>query len=88
VLGHTSGEQLAEYRTHRGIKEFEAEATAYLCANELEQLDAMDASESRAYIQGWLRGERPDDQSIKRVFAATTKILKAGRIALAEEDAA
>lgn len=79
VLGHTSPDELAEYRTHRGIKEFEAEATAYLVVNELEATDAMDQSESRAYVQSWLKGERPDDRSIKRVFAATTQILKAGR---------
>lgn len=80
VLGHTAPDQIAEYRTHRGIKEFEAEATAYLVANELDQLDSLNASETRAYIQHWLRGDKPDDQSIKRVFAATTQILKAGRI--------
>jgi hypothetical protein len=41
--------------THRGVAEFEAEATAYLVAEEL-QLIEWDAAESRAYIQTWLAG--------------------------------
>ena len=41
--------------THRGIAEFEAEATAYLVAKELE-LIAWDPGESRAYVQTWLGG--------------------------------
>jgi hypothetical protein len=78
VLGHTTGEGMAEYRTHRGLMEFQAEGTAYLCANELEVTDQMDAAESRFYIQHWLQDERPDDRAIKQVFSATTAILKAG----------
>jgi hypothetical protein len=79
VLGHTKPDEMREYRTHRGAKEFEAEGTAYLAGNELDVLSESAAAESRAYIQGWLRDERPDDRSIKRVFSATTKILEAGR---------
>lgn len=84
VLGHTTGEGLAEYRSHRGIKEFQAEGTAYLCANELEVTDSFDASESRAYIQDWLQGERPPERAVQQVFSATTKILKAGYAPVAE----
>jgi len=78
-LGHTSPEQLSEYQAHRGIKEFQAESTAYLALNELDALDAMNPSESRAYIQGWLHNERPDDKSIRQVFTSVDNILKAGR---------
>ena len=55
MLGHcTSGDD-----THRGVAEFEAEATAYLVAKELE-LIAWDPAESRAYIQAWLGGTEVD----------------------------
>jgi hypothetical protein len=37
------------------------------------------ASESRAYIQGWIRDERPGDAAIRQVFGATDQILRAGR---------
>lgn len=79
VIGHTVPERLAEYQKHRGIFEFEAEGTAYLAMNELQAHDQFDAGESRAYIQTWLRDERPDEISIRRVFTATDKILRAGR---------
>jgi hypothetical protein len=79
VLGHTAPEAIAEYSTHRGVKEFQAESTAYLTMNELEQLTEDEACESRGYIQGWLRKERPPDVAIRQVFSATDKILKAGR---------
>jgi hypothetical protein len=35
VLGHTLPHSYEDYATHRGIKEFQAEAVAYLCMNEL-----------------------------------------------------
>lgn len=79
VLGHTSAAGLEEYRTHRGLMEFGAEGTAYLVLNELDALDQMNASESRGYIQHWIRKQRPDDKSIRQVFTATDKILQAGR---------
>ena len=83
VLGHTAPEALAEYQTHRGVMEFQAEASAYLTMNELEQLDEATATRSRGYVQTWLRGERPPERAIRDVFVATDKILKAGRIAIA-----
>lgn len=79
VSGHTTPDGLDEYRTpHRGIKEFEAEASAYLLMNELDALDQFDAAESRDYIQTWLRGEDPPESSIKRVFGTVDKIYRAG----------
>jgi hypothetical protein len=82
VLGHTMPESLEEYATHRGMFEFQAEATAYLTMNELEQLDEATATHSRGYIQDWLKDERPPDKAIRQVFAATDQILKAGRLAI------
>lgn len=71
---------LGEYSTHRGVFEFQAEATAYLSMKELDRLDEATATRSRGYIQDWLKGERPPDKAIRQVFAATDQILKAGRI--------
>jgi hypothetical protein len=82
VLGHTSPEGLAEYQQHRGIMEFQAEATAYLTMNELGRLDDETAARSRGYVQTWLQGERPPDKAIREVFAATDQILRAGRLAI------
>jgi antirestriction factor ArdC-like protein len=80
ILGHTLPHSISEYATHRGLKEFEAEGTAYLVLNELELLDAETASHSRGYIQEWLKGEeKPGEREIRLVFAATETILKAGR---------
>ena len=62
--------------------EFQAEATAYLTLNELEQLDEETVSRSRAYVQDWLRGERPPDKAIRQVFGVVDAILKAGRVAV------
>jgi hypothetical protein len=82
VLGHTRPEQMPLYEVHRGVYEFQAESTAYLVGNELEVLDETSASESRGYIQNWLRGERPSDIAIRQVFSVTDQILKAGRLAV------
>jgi hypothetical protein len=81
VLGHTTHYDLD---MHRGMREFEAEATAYLFMNEVGLLDEETAAHSRGYVQHWLDGERPDDKSIQRVFRATEAILRAGRTALTE----
>jgi hypothetical protein len=83
VLGHTAPGALAEYQQHRGIFEFQAEATAYLTMKELDRLDEETATRSRGYVQTWLQGERPPDKAIREVFTATDTILKAGRIAVA-----
>lgn len=80
VLGHTTEESHAEYKTHRGIKEFEAETTALLLMKELEAHPKLwNESESRAYIQGWLKKQKPEEKSIKRIFKAVNDILTAGK---------
>jgi hypothetical protein len=73
-LGHTPPQVHAEYQTHRRIKEFEAEATAYLCMNELGQLDDETASHGRGYIRHWLDDEQPPEQSIRRVLRAAEAV--------------
>ena len=83
VLGHCKDGD----HTHRGVAEFEAEATAYLVAKELELID-WDAAESRAYIQTWLAGAEVTEDHITRVFAAVNRILTAGRVVVAEAVAA
>ena len=88
VLGHTA----EEYRQHRGIMEFEAEATAHLLAIELQLSESdWDASESRAYLDHWVGNDLVWDEEIgtsnidnadkhyARVFSAVNKILVAGR---------
>jgi antirestriction protein ArdC len=81
VLGHCTQSD----HTHRVIAEFEAEATAYLAAKEL-QLIEWDAAESRAYIQTWLGGAEVCDDHITHVFAAVNKILTAGHVEQAREE--
>lgn len=80
VLGHTATDKMKDYATHRGVMEFQAEATAYLCMNDVGALEHMDASGSRGYIQSWLKGEKPSDQSIKEVFKAVDTILRGGHV--------
>lgn len=76
--GHTTPEQLQEYRTHRGIKEGEAETTAYLEMHAIGAEDQFDAAESRNYIQTYLKGNELPETSIKRIFQVTDRIYKAG----------
>lgn len=87
-LGHTTEAAIEDYRKHRGLKEFQAESTSYLVLNELEELTEERASESRAYCQGWLRGEKPSDGSIREVFKATDVILRAGQLAVEHTEVA
>lgn len=86
VLKHTTDEGLEVYQEHRGVQEFQAESVAYLGMNELGATDQFDPSESRAYIQHWIRKERPPEPSIRQVFTATDRILSAGRAALSSLD--
>lgn len=87
VLGHTAPDQNEEYKLHRGVKEFQAEATAYLCMNDVGATEHMDAAGSRGYIQHWLRGETPPDTAIREVFKAVDTILKAGTVSSAAKAA-
>ena len=73
VLGHTKGVN----SDHKGLKEFQAEITAYLILKELNI--PFKEEVSRAYIQDWLDGKKPDEKAIKDVFRAVSKILTAGR---------
>ena len=73
--------QHEEYELHRGVMEFEAEATSYLVMNELELMDEETASHSRGYIRHWLQDEQPPEKSIQRVFRAADAILRSGRVA-------
>lgn len=75
VAGHTTNKQTE----HKGVKEFQAEATAYILMHELELTDKFNASESRAYIQNWLQEHKPTEADIKLVFKSVDTILKAGR---------
>jgi antirestriction protein ArdC len=82
VLGHTAPQPVEDHEAfHRGEREFQAEATAYLTLNEIDQLTPDQATHSRGYIQQWMSKERPSDRAIRQVFAATDTILKAGRLA-------
>lgn len=86
VIGHTADgtEDDGREDIHRGVAEFQAEGTAYLSMNALDALDQFDASASRAYIQRWLKGEKPSDKHISQVFTATDQILRAGRETVGE----
>lgn len=77
--GHTTDEHLEQYQSHRGTYEYEAEASAFVALKELDELDNVTASVSRAYVQGWLRGEQPSETSVRNVLNVSTRILDAGR---------
>lgn len=82
LLGHTLPHHYEEYQAHRGLQEFQAEATAYLVMNELQVMDDETASTSRAYIRHYLGAEQPPDQAIRQVFTVADRILRAGRVAV------
>jgi len=76
VAGHTTDD---EYSTHRGLKEFQAEAIAYIILSEVASADSWSADTSRAYVQTWLGSTEVTDTHIKPIFSAANKILIAGR---------
>lgn len=82
VAGHTGPDGREDYLAHRGLREFEAESSAYLCMNELGLTEFMDVAESRGYIQSWLNGQTPPERSIRAVFKTVDTTLKAGRAAV------
>lgn len=93
VLGHTAPDYPYATHYHRSVAEFQAEAVAYLLMHELEV--PFNASESRGYIQNWLRGNESEwlawsdteadnlellqDKTVRQIFSAADKILVAGR---------
>jgi hypothetical protein len=54
----------------------EAESVALLC---LETLGLEGAEHARGYVQHWLAGELIPEQSARRIFSATDRVLRAGR---------
>jgi hypothetical protein len=80
--GHTEPERMKEYLHHRGLYEFEAEATAYIVGHELDVTTEQQAAESRGYCQNWLVNQRPPETSIRHVFKVADQILRAGRLAV------
>lgn len=79
LLGHTVSDYHAEYVLHRGVAEFQAEATAFLVLKELDMLTDEMATVSRGYIQGWLGQQKPSDTMVRQVFKAVTDLVAAGR---------
>lgn len=76
--GHTTSERLQEYQSHRGAFEFEAEASAYVCLNEIGELDEKTATVSRGYVQSWMKDEKPSEKSLRNVLNVSTRVLDAG----------
>ncbi len=60
---------------------------AYLLMNELNLMGEATASHGRGYIRHWLGEEHPPDQTIRQVFTAAERILKAGRVVIADTSA-
>lgn len=75
--GHTA-QASADYAAHRGQKEFEAEASAFITLNDMGELDEETARVSRGYCQGWMRDEKPTEQTYRRILTVSTNILRAG----------
>ena len=83
VLGHTVESAMNDSgeRTPRDVRELEAECTAMLvCAS----LGLPGVEESRGYVQSWYAGNSVPDRNAQRIFSAADKILKAGRIEVAQ----
>jgi hypothetical protein len=79
VHGHTATAQsMEEYAQHQGLREFEAEGSAYLALNELDLITDEIATVSRGYIHGWLGQQKPPEQSIRAIFKTTDRIVTAG----------
>ena len=75
MLGHTDME------SHNGnipkdIKEAEAESVAYILT---ETLGLGGSSESRGYIQDWLKDQTLSEDSARKILSTASKILEAGK---------
>lgn len=78
LAGHTTEDQLLEYETHRGVMEFEAEATAHLTLMTLGAEDQFDPSESRKYIQLYIGNEQPTEKNFSTILNSTGRLVEAG----------
>ena len=76
--GHTNTDDIEAYQEHRGTREFEAEASAFLALNELDALDDETARVSRGYCQGWMQDQQPPEQTFRRILNVSTRVLNAG----------
>jgi antirestriction protein ArdC len=77
VLGHTSEGRCDDSEsTPRDIREVEAECTAYILVN---ILGLAGVTESRGYVQHWLKGQQISDKSAQKILATANKILEAGQ---------
>lgn len=82
VLGHTAEHAMTDSdRTPRDIREVEAESVAYIL---ISLLGLPGQTESRGYIQSWLKGNDIPEKSAKRIFNAADKIMKAGQTRMGE----
>lgn len=78
VLGHTADEPAKSVPADQGVRDLEAEATAYLCA---ATLSWEGLAESRALLQANLAAtgmSRIPDRSVHRAFSAADKLINAG----------
>lgn len=76
--GHTTEEKLLEYQEHRGVFEFEAEGTAHLFMKTIGATDQFNESESRAYIQHYMRGQEPTEKNFSTILNSTGRLAEAG----------
>ncbi|OLT47764.1 hypothetical protein BJF87_21350 [Gordonia sp. CNJ-863] len=85
MLGHTRPEDHSDYMEHRGMRELGAEAVAHIVTKELGLLTPESASVSRAYIQSWSAGEKPERSDVLAIFKAADQVLEAGREPVEQE---
>lgn len=81
ACGHTLPHHLDEYRTHKGIMEFQAEAVAYVVLSLIGVMDEETARYSRGYIRHYLQDEKPPEQACRQVLTVADRIWRAGRLA-------
>jgi len=84
ALGHTLAHTYEHYHTDRNVMEFQAEAVAYIVLNLLGVMDEETARYSRGYVRHYLHNEKPPEQAVRQVLTVADRILRAGRVAIAE----
>lgn len=78
ILLHGKDEEFKDNNVlERNIKEVQAELTAYLVVSMLGCSNEEVLSESRGYVQHWLKNEKIEQAELKQVMRATDKILEA-----------